>query len=120
MGEIIFRGSIMKLKIGLALGALFCSFVIWQLNTGVDLRKMTYIHTTLPGGAYASTCRNITIKTVGSGDNVSRLITADCEDIDHNLKRSSINLPIITNDYLDFTLENQNGTLKSFQPQLLQ
>ncbi len=110
----------MKLKIGLALGAVFCSFVIWQLNTGVDLRKMTYSHPMIPAGSYFVSCRNIAMKIIGTPNNLSRFITADCEDINQNLKSTSITLPLITNDYLDFTLENQNGTLKSFQPQLLQ
>ena len=107
------------MKIRIFLVAVFCSLLVWQLKTGMSYSKTVYTHPTLPGGTYLASCNNVKMVTqTRNGSNVVRIITADCLDVNGNPQKTSITLPVMTNEYLDFTLENVNGTLKSFQPQL--
>lgn len=88
------------------------SIIVLILVIGQVNAMQTYSFTGLPPGSYAETCRNITIKIEGDGFDLTRVITAECQDIRGRWKKTSIKIPVINSDSQDITLENLDGALK--------
>ncbi len=93
------------MKIRFMLGIIFSSFLVGQLQA-----MLTYSFTGLPSGSYQQSCRNIKVKIEGDGLDLTRVVTAECQDAQGKWKRATIKVPVVATQ--EVVLENNNGQLK--------